>query len=88
MKHYTEILTLEVHLTPEKQDEQKEKDRLRCIEYMQECRDHPEKDVIWRILTSRGTDVLIYGPYPDNDLSGICQAYKSYDMLDITPLGK
>lgn len=79
MKHYTEILTFEMHLTPEQQAEQKENDRLRCIEYMQAYKDHPERDTIWRIITSRGPEVLIYGP---------CQAYKSYEVLDITPHGK
>jgi hypothetical protein len=65
MKHYMEILTLKVYSTPEQQAGQKEKDRLRCIGYMQDYKDHPEKDAIWRIITSRGQEVLIYGPCPD-----------------------
>lgn len=42
----------------------KEKLKANCYEMMQEYKNHPEKEKIWFVLTSKGNHILMYGLCP------------------------
>ena len=54
-------------MTEEEIQQRREKTREFCIQYVKERRDLPKDrlELIWRILTSRGEETLMYGPMPD-----------------------
>lgn len=57
-------LLLESSMTETERIEHESACRQFCIDYMEAYKDHPDKDKIWSLLTSKGDEKLIYGHCP------------------------
>lgn len=59
-----EILNIESDYTEADINRVREETRLHCIEMIRQYKNHPDKEKIWAIITTRGEEKMMFGPCP------------------------